>query len=404
MQPSKTTIIAVCRRVVPTWSTLLDDKINVRPLLGGMTNYLFVCQAEAPVQPEQVVVRVLSEELEDIVNRDIELKAMQHLAEAGISPAVYGQEGNFRVEQFLEGRCMTQHELSRKENLVRMIPVLRQIHSTKPDIPHSSPYIDRALDIFSTRAQATASDLGAASAVVQVNIARILAIFSKAEVAALTELLKRTESPVVFCHNDMNAGNWMVSTTPQTRRAFQVVDLEYADYNYRGFDLGNLCCEFAYDYTVPDYPYFRVQQDAFPDEHILAWIANRYLTCESAGDSTPTPSTGSGATSTPMERRESIASASSALSMVERTPDVSHLIREIRVAMLASHALWALWSISMAVTSKASDYAYDAYGRSRAEQYLQHRNAVCRDYSALVEGLEFSTPVDPASPTDGGSE
>jgi thiamine kinase-like enzyme len=36
------------------------------------------------------------------------------------------------------------------------------------------------------------------------------------------------------------------------------IDYEYGCYNYRGFDFGNHFCEWTLDYTVEEYPLFRV--------------------------------------------------------------------------------------------------------------------------------------------------
>ena len=71
-------------------------------------------------------------------------------------------------------------------------------------------------------------------------------------------------SPVKFCHNDCQEGNILrhdTGTDGQPPR-LTLIDYEYCSYNYRGFDLANHFCEWMYDYSLSEYPYFT----AFPAE------------------------------------------------------------------------------------------------------------------------------------------
>lgn len=61
-------------------------------------------------------------------------------------------------------------------------------------------------------------------------------------------------SPIVFCHNDLNAGNMLLDS----KSNIVIIDYEYGSYNYRGFDLGNFFCEWMMNYRVKDYPNFKV--------------------------------------------------------------------------------------------------------------------------------------------------
>lgn len=58
---------------------------------------------------------------------------------------------------------------------------------------------------------------------------------------------EKTNSPVVFCHNDLLSGNIMVmgghegeSMEDMASKPLQFIDFEYGCYSYRGFDWGVL--------------------------------------------------------------------------------------------------------------------------------------------------------------------
>lgn len=44
------------------------------------------------------------------------------------------------------------------------------------------------------------------------------------------------------------------------------IDFEYCAYNYRGFDIANHFCEWAYDYSYPEYPLFKETIENYPSE------------------------------------------------------------------------------------------------------------------------------------------
>jgi Choline/ethanolamine kinase len=72
----------------------------------------------------------------------------------------------------------------------------------------------------------------------------------RAEVAAVQELCARTNSPTVFCHNDLLSGNIMALGVAADQRYDEVsdpqltlIDFEYGSYGPRGFDWGAPCCQ-----------------------------------------------------------------------------------------------------------------------------------------------------------------
>lgn len=89
-------------------------------------------------------------------------------------------------------------------------------------------------------------------------------------------------SKLGLCHNDLNPGNIMYTDTKQQSDdndgdepvspavaaaassspsspvpPFTLIDFEYAAFNHPSFDLANHFCEYALDYTVPEWPFFQ---------------------------------------------------------------------------------------------------------------------------------------------------
>jgi hypothetical protein len=90
------------------------------------------------------------------------------------------------------------------------------------------------------------------------------------EVAWLVGVCQRLAGPVVLTHGDLQEGNWIAS---EDGKDLYLIDYEYACYNHRGQDLGNLFCEHTADYSVPVAPGFHLDPFAYPTG---AWQA-RFL-------------------------------------------------------------------------------------------------------------------------------
>lgn len=127
------------------------------------------------------------------------------------------------------------------------------------------------------------------------------------EFKELFSALAATESPVVFCHNDLLLGNVVYT---EDRNSVTFIDYEYAEVNFQAFDIGNHFAEFpgidanGIDYTKYPSP-----------EYQKLWIA-AYLE----------------------EYKES------AVTDVE----VETLYKHANKFALSSHFLWALWSLIQA--------------------------------------------------------
>lgn len=114
------------------------------------------------------------------------------------------------------------------------------------------------------------------------------------------------------------------------------IDLEYAGWNFRGFDLGNHLCEYASDFLLPD------------AAHLLDF--GRY------------PS---------LEQRRAFARAYLDAGKCAGAEAVAALVREMDEFALASHLYWGIWGLVQARISAISGFDFAVYARQRLEMYTK---------------------------------
>ncbi|KAI8433461.1 hypothetical protein MSG28_015496 [Choristoneura fumiferana] len=233
-------------------------------------------------------------------------------------------------------------------------------------------------------------------------IKRLKTVDFDKEIEWLKKFIATVDSPVVFCHNDMQEGNiLMLEDLPQTdeeptedynqsyresdsiprsnRPSFEpltqyddtntidsilsshisdsgeprlvLIDFEYCAYNYRGFDIANHFQEWSYDYTNPEYPFYYENQENSPNleqkEIFIREYLEHYQHNATGKDSPP------------------------------HIDDVNRLLHEVDAFALASQLLWSLWSIVNASKSQIP-FGYWEYGLSRLDTYFRLKQEVVK--------------------------
>ncbi|CAG2178919.1 unnamed protein product, partial [Oppiella nova] len=167
------------------------------------------------------------------------------------------------------------------------------------------------------------------------------------EINWLRQLLTTSGSPVVFSHNDLSKGNILIpddSTAYADGMVF--IDYEWAHYNYRGFDFGNYFCKFVFNFPDPDYPRVCMDLNAFPKDYDKRLFIKEYI------------------------------KHSKSLTNDKQTED--QVVKEADYFSLASHLMWALWSVNKAHLSKLDVYAEN--GKDRLTAYMAHKEYLIREY------------------------
>ena len=182
--------------------------VEVEPLGGGITNYNF----KVVVDGETLVLRIGGKDTELLgIDRAREHEAALLAAELGIGPDVARYEDSVLVTRFAEG------EVGRAEpSLVGGL--LRRLHSARALAGHFDSF--RVVEAYA----ATAAERGLT----------LPDPFDEAHDLAHAIEARRSEAPLVTCHNDLLAANFI-----DDGNRVWIVDWEYAAMGDPYFDLAN---------------------------------------------------------------------------------------------------------------------------------------------------------------------
>ena len=113
----------------------------------------------------------------------------------------------------------------------------------------------------------------------------VLSLDFHAEIQWLSRVLPLINSPVVFCHNDLNGGNLLQRTQLWNKTdndcggagGLVAIDFEFCAYNYRAYDIANHWNEWIYDYGNKEYPYYFVDSSKAPSMEQKTIFLRGYL-------------------------------------------------------------------------------------------------------------------------------
>ncbi|CAH8625063.1 unnamed protein product [Heterobilharzia americana] len=270
----------ILKYVFPSWS---EKYTKVQALEEGLSNTVLRFDYDNKEDaPKSILMRIRKKLVDSILNRWDEIKHMCILHQLGNEQELYAVFQNGLVYSFLQGstihvdrfsvpeyseliidRLARLHSLPTKEALLRLIPEeSREIAAksyTQPILLATiRNWIDKLPVGFSDSQKFTRLKNEFPSQTCLLN-----------EVSYLEKLLSNVISPVVLCHNDLLAGNIVLSPN---EKSVHFIDFEYCGFNHAAFDIGNHFCEFA-GINVVNF-------DKYPTkEYQRMWI-NSYLTAK----------------------------------------------------------------------------------------------------------------------------
>lgn len=325
------------------WRRARPEELSVCPVSGGLSNLLFRCSLPNHVpsvggEPREVLLRLYGAILQGVDSLVLESVMFAILAERSLGPQLYGVFPEGRLEQYLPSRPLKTQELRD--------PVLSGAIATKMARFHGMemPFTKEPRWLFGTmeRYLKQIQDLPSTS-LPQMNLVEMYSL--KDEMNHLRKLLDATPSPVVFCHNDIQEGNILLLSEPDSDDNLMLVDFEYSSYNYRGFDIGNHFCEWVYDYTYEEWPFYKARPADYPTREQQLLFIRHYLAEVQKGE---------------------------VLSEEEQKKQEEDLLFEISRYALASHFFWGLWSTLQASMSTI-EFGYLEYAQSRFQFYFQQK-------------------------------
>lgn len=323
----KPRIIELCKDIFEKWSSLDDSCFSVETVAGGITNLLLkVTVKEEDGNEVSVTVRLYGPNTDYVVNRERELLSIKYLSAAGFGAKLLALFGNGMVQSFINARTLTPPDMREPKLAAMIAKELRKFHEVEiPGSKESQLWIDM-LKFFDKASNLIFDDNEKQEKYQTISFKEIQNEVS--ELKALTDCL---DAPVVFSHNDLLSGNFMLN---EEEGKLYIIDFEYGSYNYRGFDIGNHFNEYAgYDCDYSLYPSKDEQYHFF----------RHYLYPDA-----------------PQEAPDC---------------DLEALYVETNAFMLASHLCWALWALIQAKMSPI-DFDYLSYFFKRYGEYKRQKEDV----------------------------
>uniref|UniRef100_A0AAQ6IDJ0 ethanolamine kinase n=1 Tax=Anabas testudineus TaxID=64144 RepID=A0AAQ6IDJ0_ANATE len=317
-----------------SWKTIQEDEFQISIISGGLSNLLYLCSLPDHVhpvgeEPHRVLLRIYGAILQGVDSLVLESVMFAILAERTLGPRLYGIFPQGRLEQYLPNTRMLTNQLSDPAISGEIATKLAHFHAMRMPFNKEPKWLFGTIDKYMDQ-------------VMKLNFVReahlkkykkLMKLNLPAELESLRALLAATPSPVVFCHNDVQEGNILMLEEKgnTSRERLMLIDFEYSSYNYRGFDFGNHFCEWMYDYTYNQWPFYKATPENYPTR----------------------------------EQQVSLKIVSTFLCTID-------MILEANRYALASHFLWGLWSIIQAKISKI-EFGYMDYAQCRFEAYFKQK-------------------------------
>jgi len=199
---------------------LWKGPVEPKPLGGGITNVNFTVEDDGA----KFVVRVGDDIPIHQIMRFNERAASQAANAAGISPEVVHSEPGVLVIDFIDGHTYAEADVSKQENLERILPLIRKVHKEVPRHLRGPSLIFWVFHVLRDYAQ-TLKEGGSA------HLAKLPRLMD------LAAQFERTVGAVdiVYGHNDLLAANFI-----EDRERIWLIDWDYGGFNTPLFDLANL--------------------------------------------------------------------------------------------------------------------------------------------------------------------
>ncbi|XP_037308561.2 choline kinase alpha isoform X1 [Pungitius pungitius] len=349
------------------WKSLAKDEFHISVIRGGLSNKLFLCSLPDSVdsvgdEPRNVLLRLYGAILQmscnkgdsRLSNKDnlfqgaeamvLESVMFAILAERELGPKLYGIFPQGRLEQYVPSRRLDTCELSDPSISAEVAEKMAKFHAMRMPFNKEPKWLFGTMDKYLSQVMRLSftreSQLCRFKRLLDYNLPK--------EMEMLKSLLESTHSPVVFCHNDCQEGNVLLLKRSHSsdKQKLMLIDFEYSSYNYRGFDIGNHFCEWMYDYSCEEFPFFKVNAQAYPSKAQQLLFIESYL-------------------------RESHQGFES-LSEEDQMKLMEQLHVEVNRFSLASHFFWGLWSIIQARLSTIK-FGYLEYAQARFDAYFQQK-------------------------------
>lgn len=326
------------------WANIHEHEFQIKPLSGGLTNYLYLCSLPEGIdvpdnQPRTVLLRVYGDIASKFVVENSVIFAL--MSEKKLGPKLYGMNVQARLEEYIPTDCLRTSDLSNPTLSRQIAQRLAQFHRLDMPLCKEPRFITDMVDKWiidvteSLNRNRQPKDVSLVQKFKSYNLQK--------EWEVLKKILSQLHSPVVFSHNDLQEGNILYfKDCADPDKRLTVIDWEYCSYNYRGNDFGNHFCEWTYDYHVNTFPYYKETPENYPAREQQYEFFKAYL----------------------QEMGETITEEK-----------LSDMYEEANTYALLSHFFWGLWSVLQNDMSNIQ-FAFMDYAEARFQGYFRQKDTL----------------------------
>ncbi|KAM3968238.1 ethanolamine kinase 1 [Aphomia sociella] len=330
-------ILNFLKVIRPNWA---PEKITFKTFTDGITNKLVACQLDTNSKDdhEVVLVRIYGNKTDLLIDRNAEIRNIKTLNVLGLAPKVYGVFENGLAYQYYPGVTLNVDTVLDIKIWPLIARHMGKMHKVKlADDIKEDPVVWDKIEQFLSLLPVPFTDVNKqnrfASSFGSITRLRI-------EFERLKSHLNKTESPIVFAHNDLLLGNVIYN---QDEGTIAFIDFEYATYNYQAFDIANHFNEFV-GLSIEDIDYKRYPSKEFQTSWIKVYLSE-YLDVDTPSES-----------------------------------EIKKVYTEVQRHALASHFLWGVWSLVQFELSDI-DFDFGRYAEIRLNRYYELKDDVFKDLS-----------------------
>ncbi|KAI8833775.1 choline/ethanolamine kinase [Chytriomyces cf. hyalinus JEL632] len=270
---------------------------------------------------ETILIRTYGKGTDALIDRNQEMMNFVILSRSGLSPKVHGRFHNGFIYGYVDLKHDEKYPLiARHMARWHKVDASDIIEPTSHLFKTYYEWLDLIPEKFTNPSvDATAAERGG------------IFFFTASVLENLEAELSKVDSPVVFCHGDVNPMNIIYDAESGK---IDFIDYEYGFYRPRGFDLGNHFCE---------HTGFDCEWELYPNPEFQRKFLREYLeACD---------------TSKPVTEE-----------------DVSRACAEANKFSLASNLGWGIWGLVQAELSDL-EFDYPGYSKMRFDEYFRRKKA-----------------------------
>lgn len=326
------------------------------------------------------------------------------LSERKLGPKLHGVFSGGRIEEYIPARPLLTKELADPAISMKIAEKMAAIHSMAVPLSKDPDWLWKTCYkwLKTVKEERLSGSVQGKNEDEEKIIQQMKSVDFDKELEWLKKYLATVDSPVVFCHNDMQEGNILLfddsvpgaQTDMDTYSSYAqtydedrsmkdiyddantsdsissrlsdsgeprmvLIDFEYCAYNYRGFDIANHFQEWALDYSNPEPPFYYENRDDLPtleqkEIFIKEYLKHYHLNTVEGKSEPPT------------------------------LDEINHLLSEVDAYSLSSNLLWTLWSCVNASKSQIP-FGYWEYARTRLDTYYRLKQEIIKKGNGVAQ-------------------